>query len=84
MVATVAAAKRARGPSGDTDAPATAETVCALIAENSVSGSVAACAQGYEGAKAGKSEEASCDSIGFGAVVGPENIKDCQEGWSAG
>jgi hypothetical protein len=28
--------------------------------------------------------EATCDSIGAAAVVGPENVKDCQEGWSAG
>ncbi len=68
---------------GATSTPsAAAATACEVIGENSVSGSIEACAQGYDGAKAGKSEEAVCDSIGYGAVVGPENIKDCQEGWS--
>jgi hypothetical protein len=77
------AAEDVAGKGAATTPGAAAETTCSLLGEGSIQGSVAACAQGYEGAKAGKSQQASCDSIGYGAVVGPENIKDCQEGWSA-
>jgi hypothetical protein len=61
-----------------------ATAACELIGEGSVSGSVEACGEGFTAAKSGKSEEATCDSIGAAAVVGPENVKDCEEGWSAG
>ncbi len=62
---------------------AAAQTACGAVAEGS-SSSIAACAQGYDAAKAGKSEEKTCDSVGSGAIVTPENVQDCRAGWSAG
>jgi hypothetical protein len=61
---------------------AAARTACASIAEGSSVNDEAACAQGYDAAKAGKSLEQSCDSIGFGAVTETNNIKDCEIGWA--
>jgi hypothetical protein len=62
---------------------AAAQTACGGIAEGS-SGAIAACAQGYDAAKAGRTVEAACDSVGSGAIVVGENVKDCQAGYSAG
>jgi trimeric autotransporter adhesin len=62
---------------------AAAQTACGAIAEGSAS-SIAACTQGYDAAKAGKPESTACDSVGSGAVVVGENVKDCRAGWSAG
>jgi len=61
-------------------AAATAE--CARITEGSSAKDEEACAQGYDGAKAGKSVEQSCYSVGSGAVTDTEDIKDCEVGWS--
>jgi hypothetical protein len=58
-------------------------TACGPIGEGS-SSSTEACAQGYDAAKAGESEEKACDSVGYKAILSTENIKDCQAGWSAG
>jgi hypothetical protein len=52
--------------------------------EGGGSSSIAACAQGYDAAKAGTSQEKACDSIGNGAVLASENVDECQAGWSAG
>jgi len=62
---------------------AAAQTACGAITEGS-SLSMAACAQGYDAAKGGKSQEATCDSVGSGAILVSENVKDCRAGWSAG
>jgi hypothetical protein len=63
---------------------ATAAAECALVTEGSSAKDEEACAQGYEGAKAGKSIEQSCDSVGAGAVTDIEDVKDCEVGWSLG
>ncbi len=63
---------------------AAAQTECARITEGSSAKDEEACAQGYDGAKAGKSVEQSCDSVGAGAVTDTEDVKDCEVGFSAG
>ncbi len=66
-----------------TTSSAAAQAACGSVAEGS-SSSLAACAQGYDAAKAGTSQEQGCDHLGSGAVTTVENIKDCQAGWSVG
>ena len=61
---------------------AAAQAECARVTEGSSAKDEEACAQGYDGAKAGKSVEQSCDSLGSGAVADPEDVKDCEVGWS--
>jgi len=61
---------------------AAAQTECAKVTEGSSAGDEEACAQGYDGAKAAKSVEQSCDSVGSGAVTDTEDVKDCEVGWS--
>ena len=68
--------------SGVAGASPAAQTACGAIAEGS-SSSIAACAQGYDAAKAGKTEETACSKAGAGAIVVGENVKDCLSGWSA-
>ncbi len=63
---------------------AAAVTECARVTEGSSAKDEEACAQGYDGAKAGKSVEQSCDSVGSGAVTDTEDVKDCEVGWSLG
>ena len=63
---------------------AAAVTECARITEGSSAKDEEACAQGYDGAKAGKSVEQSCYSVGSGAVTDTEDVKDCEVGWSEG
>jgi hypothetical protein len=79
IMSIAAASSGAAAPSG---ASATAKTECALIAEGSSAKDEEACAQGYDGAKAGKTVEQSCDSVGSGAVTDTEDVKDCEAGWS--
>jgi hypothetical protein len=71
------------GTAAATPPSAAAQTACGSIAEGS-SASIAACAQGYDAAKAGTSQEKACDSLGYKAIVTTENVNDCQAGWSAG
>ena len=61
---------------------AAAQAECAKVTEGSSAKDEEACAQGYDGAKAGKSVEQSCDSVGSGAVTDTEDVKDCEVGWS--
>jgi hypothetical protein len=67
---------------GAASATSAARTACDALAEGS-SLSLAECAQGYEAEKAGRSEQASCDHVGAGAVATLENVGDCQVGWGA-
>ena len=61
---------------------AAAEKECASVTEGSAAKDEEACAQGYDGAKAGKTVQQSCDSVGAGAVTDPEDVKDCLAGWT--
>jgi hypothetical protein len=61
---------------------AAAVAECARVTEGSSAKDEEACAQGYDGAKAGKSVGQSCYSVGSGAVTDTEDIKDCEVGWS--
>jgi hypothetical protein len=63
-------------------ASAAALTACASVAEGSSGNDEAACAQGYDGAKSGKSVQDSCDSVGAGAVTDTEDVSDCHVGWA--
>ena len=63
---------------------AAAVAECAHVTEGSSAGDEEACAQGYDGAKAGKTVEQSCYSVGSGAVTDTEDVKDCEVGWSEG
>jgi len=71
---------------GGTGAAATpsegAKMACASAAEGSSAKEEEACAQGYDGAKAGKTVQQSCYSVGSGAVIDSEDVKDCEVGWS--
>src|SRR6202453_3502001 len=62
-------------------ASAAAQAECARVTEGSSAKDEEACAQGYDGAKAGKTVQQSCDSVGSGAVTDPEDIKDCEAAW---
>jgi len=61
---------------------AAAEKECASVTEGSAAKDEEACAQGYDGAKAGKTVEQSCDSLGAGAITDTEDVKDCEVGFS--
>ena len=61
---------------------AAAQAECARSTEGSSAKDEEACAQGYDGAKAGKTVEQSCDSVGAGAVTDTEDVKDCEVGWA--
>ena len=50
------------------EASGAAQAECAKVTEGSSAKDEEACAQGYDGAKAGKSLEQSCDIVGSGAV----------------
>lgn len=56
-----------------------ATTQCAAISSGSTA-AIAACAQGYAGAVAGRSLHAAC-LFGTGAVTAQENIRDCRYGF---
>jgi len=61
---------------------AAAQAECARSTEGSSAKDEEACAQGYDGAKAGKSVQQNCDTVGAGAVTDTEDVKDCLLGWT--
>jgi hypothetical protein len=61
---------------------AAAQAECARSTEGSSAKDEEACAQGYDGAKAGKSVQQNCDTVGAGAVTDTEDVKDCEVGWA--
>ncbi len=63
---------------------AAAVSECSRATEGSTAKDEESCAQGFDGAKAGKTVEQSCDSLGSGAVTDTEDVKDCEVGWSLG
>jgi hypothetical protein len=84
LVGVVLAMSIAASSSGAAATPsAAAQAECARVTEGSSAKDEEACAQGFDGAKAGKSVEQSCDSVGSGAVTDTEDVKDCEVGWSA-
>ncbi len=86
LVGVVLAMSIATSSSGATASGVTAaaQAECARVTEGSTAKDEEACAQGYDGAKAGKSVEQSCDSVGSGVVTDTEDVKDCEVGWSTG
>ena len=75
-IAAFSSGASASGPSAATLAE------CDRATEGSTAKDEEACAQGYEAAKAGKSAQQSCNSVGSGAVTDTEEVKDCRAGWA--
>ena len=67
---------------GTSSASSAATSACSAITEGSSSGAAEACAGGYDAAKAGKTEAATCEHVGSGAILTTENVKDCESGWA--
>jgi hypothetical protein len=60
---------------------AAAVSECESITRGASDGSPAACEQGYQGALAGDSQEASCYHLGAGAITTFEYVTSCEAGW---
>jgi hypothetical protein len=58
-----------------------AESECGFITEGAIDGSAAACEQGYEDGLASKTQDASCDHLGAGAITAVEYTISCEDGW---